>query len=253
MDKNFNISFGVDTVNTAIEKKTEDGKVVTRWERSYMDKDGKVKTLEVSNPKIIKALVTIDNLAMLNEFSSMGMCFELASISADIDCLNGFKSIADVGSKLFGLKASTSTQYARVGKYFVSRTDKDGKTAYKLLDWLPAGTTITNIVQCLSLINEDEDEPCAKLREYIENGDININGTLARVKADLKKIKEGTTEDDNVVNADKVTEIVSKPDNQESTNRLEDIIADLLAISHIDEYSAYADIIAEFIEKIQNI
>lgn len=249
---NMNIDFDFGTINTAIEKVSENGKVLTRWERSYTDKDGKVKTIEVTNPKVIKTLVTIDNLAIMSEFSSIGMAFELSALVSDINCLNGFKSIAEVGSKLFGLKASTSTQYARVGKYFVSKVESDGKCKYKLVDWLPQGTTITNLVQSLTLINEELENPLEVLENAIESGDLNINGTLARVKEDIKKLTKKSQEDDNVVNAEKVTELSSEKV-ESKDNGLDELITKLLGYADNEEYEECKPLIVEFCEKIKEI
>ena len=174
--ENRDFNYGLTT--TTETKHTEKlGDVVT-WSREWKNDKGEQKSITVTDKMIVLALENVEKLLQLKEFSSLGVCLELSEIAKVKEKL-GMRSIAEIGEKWFHLKASTATQYARVGKYFVIKNVSDKGTAYRFIDDIEiaggGNATVTNLVQCLSLIDDKADDdrnqtivrPCLHTKEIM--------------------------------------------------------------------------------------
>lgn len=215
---NNNFNFGV--AETTSSAKVA-GKTMTVWRRSYsrVNKEGKqeIKEVTVTEPGLVSSMSRVDALLSMKEFSLLGLCYELSEIAKNKEKL-GFRSIAEIGENLFHLKASTATQYARVGKHFIIRNEDAQKgVSYRICSELEElNPSVTNLVQCLSLVDEKSDEPAKALYEAISDGKLNIGGTLQNLKKEIKALTQGDSENDITVtdakeiSSEKVQE--NKPD-----------------------------------------
>lgn len=221
MSKNYD--FGL--VETVEEKETRLGNVVRVWSREVVNNKGEKLSLEIRNEALVDSLEAVDKLTALGNFASIGMAYELASMLKNgiLDKTNGIGSIAELGASAWGLKPSTATQYARIGKHFIERVDGENGISYKFIDELPKGTTITNLVQCLSLVHEKDEEPLKDFWEAVESGKITLNGKLANLKKEMKALS-----DSNVVEAEGVRELSSEKVAEKDNNDIDTIIEKLL-------------------------
>ena len=187
-----NFNFGlIETTETQHSKKLGDREV---WKRSFKNSKGEMTELVITDKALVISASNIDKLLAMKEFTSLGVCAELSQLAENKEKI-GFRSVAEIGEKLFNLKPSTATQYARVGKYFVITNDTDKGRAYRLIEDV-AGATVTNLVQCLSLIDDKADDPTELFFKAIADDKLHVGGTLASVKKEVKSIKNGGEDGD---------------------------------------------------------
>lgn len=225
-----NFNFGVSETTTTAKVA---GKTMTVWKRSYSktNKDGKqeIKEVTITEPALVTSMSRVDALLSMKEFSLLGLCFELAEIAKNKEKL-GFRSIAEIGENLFHLKASTATQYARVGKHFIIRNEDNQKgVSYRICEELEdLNPTVTNLVQCLSLVDEKSDEPTKELYDAITSGKLNIGGTLANLKKEIKALTQGS-------NDETIADVEAKEISSEPVREKADFTSILKAIENLDD------------------
>lgn len=179
------------TVSTETRGKLGD---ISVWKRSWIDEKGESHELELTDKALVLSASRLDTLLAMREFSSLGVCYELSVLARD-KAKFGFKSVGEIGAKLFGLKSATANQYARVGRLFVNMSEGGNGIRYELKPEYK-GASVANLVQILSLVDEKADEPTENILNAIANGDLHLNGTLANVKKEVKAIQTGTEIDD---------------------------------------------------------
>ena len=162
-------------------------KPVFKYEKVAKNEAGQevVNTIEVTDPDTVAHLVRLDRLTQAGKTAIIGTCFELSALAKDLDLVHA-KSIGDLGAR-FGIKPNTATQYARVGKYFTEAEDTDNGTQYALRAEV-YGASITNLVQVLSLVDDEADDPCHKIWQAISDNKLHLDGTLARVKKEMQEL-----------------------------------------------------------------
>ena len=180
------------TVSTETRGKLGD---ISVWKRSWIDEKGETHELELTDKALVLSASRLDTLLAMREFSSLGVCFELSVLAKD-KAKFGFKSVGEIGAKLFGLKSATANQYARVGKHFVNMTENGNGIRYELKPEYK-GASVANLVQVLTLVDEKSDEPMENLISAISDDKLHLNGTLANVKKEVKAIQTGTEVDEN--------------------------------------------------------
>lgn len=181
---------------------TEDrGKLgeVAVWKRVYKDEKGNDVEVAFTDVALVRSASRLDTLLAMREFSSLGVCYEL-SVLASKKSEFGFKSVGEIGSKLFGLKSATANQYARVGRLFVDMVESVNGVKYQLKPEYK-GATVANLVQVLTLVDEKSDDPTENLISAISEDKLHLNGTLANLKKEVKAIQTGNEvdEDGNMV------------------------------------------------------
>ena len=183
------VFLGETIVDTGITMQDVDGKPVPVYKTSYEDADGTLKSITCAD----KAL--LDDLAVLHASSQLDAtiglakacaCYHLSEddnykkVSAD------FKSINDMCAKTYSIKSETVQQYVRVGKYFVYR-DSDKQVQYRS-EWIE-GASLTNLVQMLSLINDEAEDPLADIVQYVLEGKLHPASSFKRVKQEVSDIR----------------------------------------------------------------
>lgn len=155
------------------------------------DKDGNeiVTKNEITDPDTVANLVRLDKLTQAGRQAGIGTCYILSKLAENKDLLH-VKSMDEFGKLYgarYGIKAKTATQYARVGKYFVNMQDNGNGANYFLRSEV-AGASITNLVQVLSLTDDNLEDPCEPIWNAIAENKIHLDGTLARLKDELQKM-----------------------------------------------------------------
>lgn len=168
---------------------------VAVFKREWEDKDGNKHEIAIDDPKLVASAVRIEQLLNAREMSSYGICYELSVFGKSASSM-GFKSIGEMGYKCFGIKTITATQYARVGKWFIDFCETPNGIKYAPKPEF-IGASVTNLVQILSLVDENGIDPLGKIIDLIANGSIHLAGTLANLKKELKALEKGETIDEN--------------------------------------------------------
>lgn len=239
-ENNATFNFGlVPTTETQHSNKLGDRLV---WKRSYKNSKGEITEIVITDKELVASASNIDALLSMKEFTSLGVCAELAKMAENKDKI-GFRSVAEIGEKLFNLKSSTATQYARVGKHFVITSDSDNGRAYRLIEDV-AGATVTNLVQCLSLIDEKADDPTEQFFKAIADGKLHVGGTLASVKKEVKAIKDGT-DDTNVIADVEPKEISSEKASTDTASAFNTILARVEELTEEERKARAIELITE--------
>lgn len=240
MENNFNFALATTTEKTKVGKVEKDV-----WKKSYTNAKGEIVELCITDTALVTSASRIDALLAMKEFTSLGVCFEL-SVFADNKDKIGFKSVADIGEKLFGLKSSTATQYARVGKHFVikSEDERKGVNYHLVEDVAIYNPSVTNLVQCLSIIDEKADNPTEEFYKALAEDKLHIGGTLANLKKELKAYKSGA-ESDGVIADVEAKEISSEPINNDISKAFSAILAEAEKLTDNDKKAKAVELIAE--------
>lgn len=194
------------------------------------DKDGNdiVSKTVITDPETVADLVRLDKLTQAGKTVGIGTCYVLSRLAEKKDLLH-VKNIAEFG-KRYGFKATTTTQYARVGKYFTTMTETENGTHY---DVRPEcyGAKLANLVQVLSLIDEDLDDPCEKVWTAIADNKLHLDGTLARVKQEMQALAGKAIE-----KKDENKSAGAGKDENKSRRNISDVLSELLqAVESLDE------------------
>lgn len=155
------------------------------------DADNKGETVEVPvelteetkrNMESFCAFIDFDKLATLYKCYHS---YRLKAFSEDM----GFKSVGEMASVNFGLKAGTINQYYRIADKFLDCTGD--KPIWKY-EWLK-GVSVTNLNQCLSLIDKCDSVQDFK-EKYIDTDKLHLRKPLSKVKEELDEIAGKTKE-----------------------------------------------------------
>lgn len=245
MNNNFNLTTAI---ATTAEQTKVNGKTFDTWKRSYVDEKGQLHEIVLRDAKAVLNATTIDALLGMKEFSLVGLCYEL-SVCNPSDY--GFKRIGEVAEHYFHIKSGTANGYARVGKHFVTKaTDEKKGVSYNLIEAVQ-GATITNLVQCLSLVDEDSNNPLdefykATMPDDDGNVAVNLNATLAELKKQLKAYKNGTTSDG------VIAEVEPKEISSEKVDEKPDFTTILAAVERLSNEQSKARAL-ELIGELQSI
>lgn len=226
--KTFNpcpVFLGESVVDTGIIMQEVNGKPVPVYKTSYEDSDGTLKSISCADKTLL------DDLAILHASSRLDATIGLAKacachhlseddnykkVSAD------FKSLVDMCAKAYAIKGETVQQYVRVGKYFVYR-DKDKQVHYKS-EWLE-GASLTNLVQMLSLVNDEAEDPLKDIVQYVVDGKLHPASSYKRVKQEVADIRS-------TVNGGTVDKKQSKkPNKKDEERKPSDVLLELLAFA----------------------
>lgn len=195
MEKKFNlIATEIKTEQTKVGKNT-----VEQLKKEYTDEKGHVHTIVLREKKDLENAIALDFLKAIGDKAGLGICYELSVCNPKA---YGCKTIGEVGARFYGYKAGTANQYARVGKHFVKKSITEKGVDYHLID-LVEGVTQTNLVQILSLVDEEADNEETALEEFTkailpdENGKcaLNLYAPLSDLKKQVKAYKDGASPD----------------------------------------------------------
>lgn len=189
---NAKFDFGI-VPTTETETRGELGKIEV-WKRTYTDSKGESHVLELTNKACVTSATRLEVLLSMREKSSLGICYEM-SVLAENKAKFGFKTAGEIG-QVFNLKSSTASAYARVGHYFVNLVETGNGINYELKPEFK-GASVANLVQVLSLVDDKAENPLEELISAMRDDRLDIGGTLANVKKQLKAIKTGAELDDN--------------------------------------------------------
>lgn len=246
MENRFNFALAETTEKQTVGKKTFDV-----WRSMYVDEKGQMHEVVLRDAKAVANAATIDALCQLGEFASLGKCYELSILNPKD---YGLKTVGEVAEHYFHIKRGTANGYARVGRHFIEKVvDEKKGTSYRFIDEV-AGTTITNLVQCLSLVDEDSDEPLAEFYKATmpdENGNVavNLNASLPTVKEQLKAYKKGVSPDGVIANVDakeiSSEKVTDKPDTASVFKSLMELVD---TIDGMEKKAHALDLVAELQE-----
>lgn len=202
---------------------------VAVWTRAYTDSKGESRICTITDKTLVATACRMETLIAMKDFASIGMCYELAVFAENREKL-GFRSLKELAESLFpNIKANTATQYARVGKYFVKAEETVKGRKYSFIDEVK-GTTVTNLVQILSLVDDKAENPLENLFNLIADDKIHLGGTLPSVKKEVKALSDKTDE----VNAIDVTETAKEVSSIKKS--IADNLSELLtAVESLDE------------------
>lgn len=244
MENKFNLALATTTEKAKVGKNTFEV-----WKGVYVDEKGQAHEVVLRDEKAVANASRIDALLSMKEFSLLGLCYELSECNPKDF---GLKRVGEVAEHYFHIKAGTANGYARVGKHFVKKLEDSEKgVKYKLVDEVE-GATVTNLVQCLSLINEDSDEPLGDFYKAIypdENGKvaINLNSTLADLKKQLKAYKNGETTDGVIADVE-AKEILSEPIKTDLASVFKTLLEEVDKIDGMEKKAHALDLVAELQE-----
>ena len=132
-----------------------------------------------------KALATLRELQGFDTMKRIVVawkCYELKQFATN----NGFKSVGElVEMNVKGLSALTVNQYARVAELFLTLPEGTDVPAFKY-EWC-RGVSITNLVQCLSLVKKSG-SPESFYEDYIATDKLHLRATLSTLKGDIDTV-----------------------------------------------------------------
>ena len=250
----------------------------------YLDKKGNFNAAQIDkdgneNHKLITNKGVAENSAILcyvSEIASMvdkAQCYHLAQIKNSVVKNFGFKGIEDYCETNFrqaiGDKSTVSRKRS-VGKFFVQMLiNEDGTSTYFYRDGIPFDTTYSTLVECLSLLTDNdgkpldmkktddftEDEIADAVNRFVatyiepEEGEslIHLSMPTKHVRAEIKALKGITDE----VKAEKKSE--PKTEKHEQT-RLESVKACVDRIANLlGDNERVSDALATIIEVAETV
>lgn len=137
----------------------------------------------------VSNLVRFDELRKLGAFA---VCYELAlAEKSKVYETLGFSDVKAFARSFADIEGKTCGQYIRIGKIFMTATGEGSKRKYDLISPYLKGTSVSNLNQCLSLVEGDDTEAGLKfVADYVESGLIPITATLAMVKKAMLALKK---------------------------------------------------------------
>ena len=173
--------------------KNEDGSEVTVYNGKfhlYGNHKGKSE-IRITDESLLRSTSKIMVGKRTGELVSRVLCRELFNIeSAATYRAMGFKSIGEYGSKLFDLKSVTCSQYVRIGKYFINDDYSDISSFTDTL-------TISHLLELLTYVDEDSENPIKAIELCFANGIINDCMSCRDMRNALKTHFKGDIDADN--------------------------------------------------------
>lgn len=143
------------------------------------------------------AFDAVDAVARLQDYKKLediAKCYYIYK-SAPLAKSAGFKSVGAFLAMQFGLDSSTCNNYKTIGEMFLTEQELDEitengehkKSVVWKYSWIPQGTTVSNLNQCLSIIRKckDADE---FFELYVKTGKLSIGATQTTVKEQMRKL-----------------------------------------------------------------
>lgn len=181
-----NIMVGGEPIVNGLAEIESNGKMVVAYKDTYTDKKGTLCSFTCADPELVEYLSLCRVTTELDKALALKKFYAYYKVMENYKSFGQFTSESDFMETVYNVKGDTAKAYAMVGKYFLKKDD-NGNIVYasELLD----GASTTNMLQCLSMVDKESDNPLHDILDYITSGKLHITGTLAQVKRDIHDIK----------------------------------------------------------------
>lgn len=173
------------TIEGVTTTETKDGAIIASKEYKFLNPIGKRTTLKTFDQAIIESTEKIGMALYGQNVLTFAVCRELAKMDdkAKLDSL-GFKNIGEYANALFDISRVTATQYARIGKVFIS---DDYKIAS---DILPSGLQKGHLLELLTMVGDDGD--ISEVESLYLDGSLTDGMATTSIRKVVKDWKNGT-------------------------------------------------------------
>lgn len=180
------ISIGGHTLVNGLTEIESNGKMIVAYKDTYTDKKGNLCSFTCADPELIEYLSLCRTTTELDKALALQKFYAYYKVMENYKSFGQFSSESDFMESVYNVKGDTAKAYAMVGKYFLKKNENGVVTyASELLE----GASTTNMLQCLSLVDKEAENPLHDILDYITSGKLHITGTLATVKRDIHDIK----------------------------------------------------------------
>lgn len=165
--------------NTSKLERTEEGETLL----TLKDEEGGDIVVPVKLTE--QASASVDGYAALMDFEKLSGLYKAYYVyrMKDVASDNGFKSVGEFCAKNFGIKAGTANQYYKIAEKCLNC---DGDKPEWKYEWLK-GSYISNINQCMSIINQCESMQEFK-EKFIDTGKLSLRAVQARFKEQMQAL-----------------------------------------------------------------
>lgn len=173
------------TIEGVTTTETKNGDIIASKEYKFLNPIGKRTTLKTFDQAIIESTEKIGMALYGQNVLTFAVCRELAKMDdrAKLDSL-GFKNIGEYANALFDISRVTATQYARIGKVFIS-------DEYKIAsDILPSGLQKGHLLELLTMVGEDGD--ISEVENLYLEGSLTDGMATTAIRKVVKDWKNGT-------------------------------------------------------------
>ncbi len=194
------------TIEGVTTTETKDGAIIASKEYKFLNPIGKRTTLKTFDQAIIESTEKIGMALYGQNVLTFAVCRELAKMDdkGKLDSL-GFKNIGEYANALFDISRVTATQYARIGKVFIS---DDYKIAS---DILPSGLQKGHLLELLTMVGDDGD--ISEVENLYLDGSLTDGMATTSIRKVVKDWKNGALAIDTT--ASEVPAIEDKNENGE--------------------------------------
>lgn len=181
-----NIMVGGRPIVNGLAEVESNGKVVVAYKDTYTDKKGNICSFTCADPELVKWLSMCRISTEVDKALALQKFYAYYKVMENYKSFGQFSSDSDFMETVYNVRGTTAKSYAEVGKYFL-KEDENGNVVYasELLE----GASTSNMLQCLSLVDKDSDNPLHDILDYITSGKLHIAGTQSMVKRDIHDIK----------------------------------------------------------------
>lgn len=173
------------TIEGVSTTETKDGAIIASKEYKFINPIGKRTTLKTFDQSIIESTEKIGMALYGQNVLTFAICRELSKMDdkTKLDSL-GFKNIGEYANALFDISRVTATQYARIGKVFIS---DDYKIASEIL---PSGLQKGHLLELLTMVGDDGD--ISEVENLYLNGSLTDGMATTKIRGVVKDWKNGT-------------------------------------------------------------
>lgn len=181
-----NIMVGGQPIVNGLTEIDNNGKMVMAYKDTYTDKKGNLCSFTCADPSLVKWLSMCRISTEVDKALALQKFYAYYKVMENYKSFGQFSSESDFMESVYNVKGETARAYAMVGKYFL-KEDENGNVIYA--NELLNGASTSNMLQCLSLVDKDAENPLHDILDYITSGKLHITGTQSVVKRDIHDIK----------------------------------------------------------------
>ncbi len=181
-----NIMVGGEPIVNGLAEIESNGKMVVAYKDTYTDKKGNLCSFTCADPNLVKWLSMCRISTEVDKALALKKFYAYYKVMENYKSFGQFSSDSDFMETVYNVRGNTAKSYAEVGKYFL-KEDKNGNIVYQ--SELLEGASTSNMLQCLSLVDKESDNPLHDILDYITAGKLHITGTQSMVKRDIHDIK----------------------------------------------------------------
>lgn len=181
-----NIMIGGQPIVNGLSEIDSNGKMVVAYKDTYTDKSGNLCSFTCADPELTKWLSLCRISTEVDKALALQKFYAYYKVMENYKSFGQFTSDSDFMETVYNVRGNTAKAYAEVGKYFL-KEDNNGNVVYasELLE----GASTSNMLQCLSLVDKEAENPLHDILDYITSGKLHITGTQSMVKRDIHDIK----------------------------------------------------------------